>query len=139
MLYKDNQNQQAENHYIWLRQGRIVAAANRLDNQGLISMIARRGWVSESLATEKFQASRSRMAMGLCLKSQGLLTAEQLTLLFSFSNNGGKFLLYLNSKMVNLILIFRAAMPTAEMTGLSMLTNEATIKGLRKACENGQH
>ncbi|MGB3650379.1 MAG: DUF4388 domain-containing protein [Rivularia sp. (in: cyanobacteria)] len=127
---KDNQNQQAQNHYIWLRQGRIVAAANRLDNQGLISMIARRGWVSENLATEKFQASRSRMAMGLCLKSQGLLTAEQLTLLFRsqimgqvsplFELENGKF-----------DFDFQAAMPTAEMTGLSMLTNEATIKGLR--------
>ena len=127
---KDNQNQQAENHYIWLRQGRIVAAANRLDNQGLISMIAQRGWVSERFATEKFQASRSRMAMGLCLKSQGLLTAEQLTLLFRsqimgqvsplFELENGKF-----------DFDFQAAMPTAEMTGLSMLTNEATIKGLR--------
>ena len=42
---KDNQNRGGKNHYIWLRQGRIVAAANRLDNQGLVSMIARRAWV----------------------------------------------------------------------------------------------
>lgn len=127
---KDNENQQAENHYIWLRQGRIVAAASRLDNQGLVSMIARRGWVSESVATEKFQASRSKMAMGLCLKSQGLLTAEQLTLLFRtqimrqvsslFELENGKF-----------DFDFQASIPVAEMTGLSMVTNEATIKGLR--------
>ncbi|MEM9923445.1 MAG: DUF4388 domain-containing protein [Cyanobacteria bacterium P01_D01_bin.50] len=127
---KDNRNQETENHYIWLRQGRIVAAANRLDNQGLVSMIAQRGWVKESIATEKFQASGNKMAMGLCLKSEGLLSAEQLTLLFRaqimgqvsplFELENGKF-----------DCDFQADIPTVEMTGLSMLTTEATIKGLR--------
>ncbi len=127
---KMEQNEQAQNHFIWLRQGRIVAAANNLDERGLVSMIARRGWVSESFVTEKFQASGRKMAMGLCLKSQGLLTAEQLTLLFRaqimgqvsplFELENGKF-----------DFDFQAAIPAAEMTGLSMLTTEATIKGLR--------
>ncbi len=127
---KDDRNQQADNHYIWLRQGRIVAAANRLDGQGLVSMIVRRGWTSENVATEKFQASHGRMAMGLCLKSQGLLTAEKLTLLFRaqimgqvsplFELENGKF-----------DFDFQASIPTAEMTGLSISTAEATLKGLR--------
>lgn len=127
---KDEQNQQDDNHYIWLRQGRIVAAANKLDNQGLASMINRRGWVSKNCATEKFEASGGKMAMGLCLKSQGLVTAEQLTLLFRaqimgqiaplFELENGKF-----------DFDFQASIPAAEMTGLSMLTTEATIKGLR--------
>lgn len=127
---KMEQDEQAQNHFIWLRQGRIVAAASNLDERGLVSMIARRGWVSESSATEKFQASGRKMAMGLCLKSQGLLSAEQLTLLFRaqimgqvsplFELENGKF-----------DFNFQAAIPAAEMTGLSMLTTEATIKGLR--------
>ncbi|MDY6898061.1 MAG: DUF4388 domain-containing protein [Cyanobacteriota bacterium] len=127
---KMEQSQQAQSHYIWLRQGRIVAAANNLDNQGLISMINRRGWVSKSCATEKFEASGRKMAMGLCLKSLGLITAEQLTLLFRaqimgqlsplFELENGKF-----------DFDFQASIPAAEMTGLSMLTTEATIKGLR--------
>ncbi|MGB3638106.1 MAG: DUF4388 domain-containing protein [Rivularia sp. (in: cyanobacteria)] len=127
---KMEQDEQAQNHFIWLRQGRIVAAASNLDERGLVSMIARRGWVSESSAIEKFQASGRKMAMGLCLKSQGLLTAEQLTLLFRaqimgqvsplFELENGKF-----------DFDFQAAIPAAEMTGLSMLTTEATIKGLR--------
>ena len=127
---KDNQNRGGKNHYIWLRQGRIVAAANRLDNQGLVSMIARRAWVKESIATENFRACGSKMAMGLCLKSQGLLSAEQLTLLFRaqimgqvsplFELENGKF-----------DCDFQAQIPAAEMTGLSMITTEATIKGLR--------
>ncbi|MEL6166548.1 MAG: DUF4388 domain-containing protein, partial [Cyanobacteria bacterium J06628_3] len=127
---KMEQTQQAQSHHIWLRQGRIVAAANTLDNQGLVSMINRRGWVSKSCATEKFEASGGKMAMGLCLKSQGLVTAEQLTLLFRaqimgqvsplFELENGKF-----------DFDFQASIPAAEMTGLSMLTTEATIKGLR--------
>jgi len=127
---KIGQSQNAESHYIWLRQGRIVAAANNLDNQGLVSMINRRGWVSKNSATEKFKASGGKMAMGLCLKSQGLITAEQLTLLFRaqimgqvsplFELENGKF-----------DFDFQASIPAAEMTGLSMLTTEATIKGLR--------
>ncbi len=72
----------AQNYYLWLRQGRIVAAANRLDDRGLVSMIAQRSWVSRNIAKEKFEARGGKMAMGLCLKSQGLLSAEQLTLLF---------------------------------------------------------
>ena len=127
---KMEQNQLAQSHYIWLRQGRIVAAANNLDNQGLVSMINRRGWVTKSCAREKFEASGGKMAMGLCLKSQGLVTAEQLTLLFRaqimgqvsplFELENGKF-----------DFDFQASLPVAEMTGLSMLTTEATIKGLR--------
>ena len=35
------------NHYIWLRQGRIEAAANGLDNQGLIKLIVTRKWLSD--------------------------------------------------------------------------------------------
>jgi hypothetical protein len=127
---KDNPHSLAENRYIWLRQGRIVAAANRLDNQGLVSMIAQRSWVKENVVTEKFQACGGKMAMGLCLKSSGLITEEQLTLLFRtqimrqvsplFELDNGKF-----------DFDFQASIPTAEMTGLSMLTTEATIKGLR--------
>ncbi len=127
---KENSHEESQNHYIWLRQGRIVAAANRLDNQGLLSMIVRRGWIKERVAREKFQACGSQMAMGLCLKSMGLLTGEQITLLFRtqimeqvpplFELENGKF-----------DFDFQASIPSAEMTGLSMLTTEATIKSLR--------
>lgn len=127
---KTRDNQQPESHYIWLREGRIVAAADSLDNQGLISIIARRGWINRSSARKILETSSGKMAMGLCLKSQGLLSAEQLALLFRtqimgqisalFELENGKF-----------DFDFKASIPVAEMTGLSMLTAEATIKGLR--------
>ncbi|AFY57040.1 hypothetical protein Riv7116_4621 [Rivularia sp. PCC 7116] len=127
---KNERDESVQNYYIWLRQGRIVAAASKLDNQGLASLINQRGWVSRNSAIKKFQASGGKMAMGLCLKSQGLLSAEQLTLLFRaqimgqvsrlFELENGKF-----------SFDFQAPMPVAEMTGLSMITTEATIKGLR--------
>ena len=128
---KDNSRSVTQNHYyIWLRQGRIIAAANRLDNQGLVSMIARRGWINERIMAEKFQACGGRTAMGLCLKSQGLITAEQLTLLFRTQIMGQVSPLFeLENGKFNFD--SQASIPAAEMTGLSMLTNEAIIKGLR--------
>ncbi|MBV6626825.1 MAG: DUF4388 domain-containing protein [Rivularia sp. (in: Bacteria)] len=127
---KSEQDEPVENHYIWLRQGRIIAAASKLDNQGLVSLINHRGWVSHNCAMEKFQASGGKMAMGLCLKSQGLLSAEQLTLLFRAQIMGQVSRLFeLENGKFNFD--FQAPIPVAEMTGLSMITTEATIKGLR--------
>lgn len=41
----------AKCHYIWVERGRIVAAANQLDEQGLISLIAQQGWFSDRVMT----------------------------------------------------------------------------------------
>ncbi|MEO1429067.1 MAG: DUF4388 domain-containing protein [Cyanobacteria bacterium J06633_8] len=127
---KDERDKPIENYYIWLRQGRIVAAASKLDNQGLVSLINQRGWVNQNTAMEKFQASGGKMTMGLCLKSQGLLSAEQLTLLFRIQIMGQVSRLF---ELDNGKFSFdsQAPIPVAEMTGLSMITTEATIKGLR--------
>ncbi|WP_245939995.1 DUF4388 domain-containing protein [Stenomitos frigidus] len=36
--------------HIWFKQGHIIAAADRLDGQGLVSIIQRRGWISSRVA-----------------------------------------------------------------------------------------
>ncbi|PLZ45376.1 hypothetical protein CBP27_00320, partial [Fischerella thermalis WC542] len=36
-------------YYIWFKQGRVVAAANRLNGQGLVYKIAQRKWLNQSL------------------------------------------------------------------------------------------
>ncbi|BDA73113.1 unknown protein [Calothrix sp. PCC 7716] len=116
--------------YIWLQQGRIVAAAETNENQGLLTLITQRGWMSQDKASKVFQMSPANMAMGLCLKSQGLLQAEQLTLLFRaqitsqvcplFQLRDGQF-----------ELTPQTSLPYAEMTGISIPATEATITGLR--------
>ncbi|NMG06124.1 DUF4388 domain-containing protein [Brasilonema sp. UFV-L1] len=117
-------------HYIWLYQGRIVAAADCLDEKGLVSMIAQRGWVSEEVALKMAQLCRVNTPIGLCLKFQGLLQAEQLKLLFRtqvveqvsalFELKNGQF-----------EFDAQANLPLAEMTGISMPATEVTLIGLR--------
>ena len=78
----DVQPENRENQYIWFNQGRIVAAANRLDQHGLAYMIGQRGWLGEHTALRVAQTCAVKAPIGLSLKNQGLLTVEQLKLLF---------------------------------------------------------
>lgn len=125
------QNQEeVQPYYIWLHQGNIVAAADRSDEKGLISMIAQRGWVSDRAALKLFQSCPVNTPMGLCLKSQGLLQAEQLKLLFRTQVVGLVSNLF---QLSNAQFEFNAKsiLPAAEMTGLSLPATEATLMGLR--------
>lgn len=116
-------------HYIWLHQGRIVAAADRLDNKGLVSMIAQLGFVSDQLALKVSQSCPLNKPMGLYFKSQGLLQPEQLKLLFR------------NQVVEQVSCLFElrdgqfefdsTTLPTAEMTGMSLSAIEATLISLR--------
>jgi hypothetical protein len=115
-----------------LHQGRIMAAADRLDQQGLKLMIAQRGWISERVISRVTQISSCfiNSPLGLCLKSQSLLQPEQLKLLFHsqvlrpictfFQAQDGLFKFEPTSKM-----------PLGEMTGLSMSATEVILMGLR--------
>ena len=119
-----------QSYYIWLLQGRIVAAADRLDGQGLLSMIEQRGFVNADDAANLTQICRSNTPLGLCLKSEGLLQADQLTLLFRTQV----------LKQVSAVLQIEngqfefdptASLPQAEITGLSMPATEVTLLSLR--------
>jgi hypothetical protein len=125
-------NSTKHTHYIWLHQGRLMAAADRLDQQGLTLMIAQRGWISERVISRITQISSCfvNTPLGLCLKSQGLLQPEQLKLLF-------------HSQVLRPICaLFQAqdglfkfeptlALPLGEMTGLSMSASEVILISLR--------
>lgn len=121
---------EAKVYYLWLHQGRIVAAADRADGQGLVSMIAQRGWMTSQAALKVFQSSPTNTPMGLCLKSQGLLQADQLNLLFRTQVVGLVSDLF---QLANGHFDFdaKSTMPPAEMTGLSLPANEGTLMGLR--------
>lgn len=123
-------NQQLQSYYIWLLQGRIVAAADRLDGQGLLSMIEQRGLLSDRVASKIPQICSLNAPLGLCLKTQGLLQAEQLTLLFRTQ---------VIKQVASLLQIKdgkfefdpTASLPQAEITGLNMPATEVTLMGLR--------
>jgi hypothetical protein len=128
----ENQNNAKQIYYIWLHQGRVVAASDRLDQQGLTLMIAQRGWISERVISRVTHISSCfiNSPLGLCLKSQGLIQPEQLKLLFNgqvlrpvcalFQIKNGEF------KFEPI-----SALPLGEMTGLSMSATEVILIGLR--------
>ncbi|MBD2182969.1 DUF4388 domain-containing protein [Planktothrix sp. FACHB-1355] len=118
-----------KSYYIWFQQGRIVAAGDRLDGQGLISKIVEKGWLSQRAIQRLQKLSQQEAPLGLTLKAQGALQAEQLNSLFTaqireicgfFNIHSGKF-----------DFDCRATLPTAEMTGLSIPAMEVALAGLR--------
>lgn len=119
-----------KSYYIWLRDGRIIAAANQLDGSGLMSLIKQRKWHNEETLAKMGALCPVGSAWGLCLKSQGLLEADHLKILFSVQ---------VLRQVCNLFTLeegffsFDANVPLSlqEMTGLSTPANEVTLSGLR--------
>jgi hypothetical protein len=118
-------------YYIWAYKGRIVAAANRLDHQGLVSLIDRRKWVSERVFDRLVHwGCPIDKPLGLYLKNQGALQAEQLKRLFQVQVLQQVCALF-QLKEAEFSFDQNASIPTREMTGLSILATEATLMGLR--------
>ncbi|AFZ59550.1 DUF4388 domain-containing protein [Anabaena cylindrica FACHB-243] len=119
-------------YYIWLHQGRVVSAADRLDQQGLTLMIAQRGWISERVISRVTQISSCfiNSPLGLCLKSQGLVQPEQLKLLFNSQVLRPVCSLF---QVKDALFKFEptSSLPLGEMTGLSMSATEVILIGLR--------
>lgn len=116
--------------HIWLHNGRVVAAGDRLDNRGLARLIEQRGWITETNRPEVERLIQANVPLGLNLKSLGILHPDQLKLLFSvqvlrqvcslFQVEAGQF--RFDAKV---------DLPRAEMTGLSLPATETTLMGLR--------
>ncbi|NER96546.1 MAG: DUF4388 domain-containing protein [Symploca sp. SIO1B1] len=112
--------------YIWFSQGHVVAAAKRLDNQGLLRLINQQSWCSDRVTSKLAQICPQDTAVGEYLLSQGVLQAQHLQRLFSlqvlqpistcFSLKKGRFEF---ETKVNL--------PMMEMTGVSQSTTEVTL------------
>ncbi len=118
-------------HYIWVNQGRIIAAASRLDRRGLISLIAKRGLlpVRGAIGLARHYASSDR-PLGLRFRAEGLLSTEHLKLLFR---------LQITRQICALFELEEAwfqiesacLLPLEEMTGLSILATQVTLPSLR--------
>jgi hypothetical protein len=105
--------------YIWVHQGNIVAAAHRLDQQGLVSLIAKHQGVRNRIVAELAESCPLDQPLGLCLKNRFVLETKQLKRLFQiqvlqkvcalFEFKEGKFEFDQS-----------VSIPTREMTGLSV-------------------
>ena len=118
-------------HYIWVYQGYIVAAANRLDNQGLVSLITQCKWISDRVFDKLLRlCCPIDQPLGLSLKNHRVLGTGQLEQLFQIQLLQQVSLLF---QLQDAEFIFdpNASISTREMTGLSVPATEATLMGLR--------
>jgi hypothetical protein len=86
--------------------------------------------LGDRAASRLAQACNVNTPMGLCLKSQGVLTAEQLKLLF-YAQVMQQVCALFTLKDGWFQFDARTPLPTAEMTGLSAPATEVTLAGLR--------
>lgn len=117
-------------HFIWLNQGRIIAAADQQDYRGLVRMIVQRKWVDEGKLRRLVLQSPTSSALGAMLKSQNLLSADQLRLLFTAQVIRQICALF---ELVNgwYQFVGNVQPPFLEMTGLSAPAKEVILPGLR--------
>lgn len=119
-------------HYIWVQKGRIVAVANRLDQQGLVSMIEQYRVVSDRVFDKLVHwCCPISEPLGLYLRNQGVLRTKQLKQLFDvqvlqqvyalFQLNDGQFRFDQD-----------VPPPTREMTGLSVSAGDLNRLSLAK-------
>jgi hypothetical protein len=117
-------------HYLWVRRGRIVAAANRLDDRGLVSSIVQRQWASNRVIAKLAQLCPKGKPLGLALNEQGVLETKQLRRLFQMQVLQQVCTLF-QIKDGHFKFEPHAPIPAREMTGFSAPATEATLVGLR--------
>ncbi len=120
----------ADSYYIFFHHGNIAAASTTLDHQGLQRLLEKRGWLRSTTVQKILPLCPANSSIGLCLKSQGAIDAEQLRLLFR-----QQVLTPIPQLFTIKEGIFKFddhhPLPYQEMTGLSASPMEITLAGLR--------
>src|ERR687885_246295 len=119
-------------HYMWVYKGHIVVAANRLDQQGLISLIEQLQVVSDRVFDKLIHwCCPIQEPLGLYLKQQGVLQA--VAALFKLKDGEFKF-------------EQNVPIPTREMTGLMVAAGalnqydliQVILKDIDNCCLNSK-
>ncbi len=121
----------SSNHYLWFQSGRLVAMARNRERTSLLLMLEKRGWITtKTIQRLLSKTEKLEEPLGQYLKSHGVLTAEQLQIIFHaqilqpvcslFKLNQARFAFNTDARLAK-----------AEMTGLSVSADEAILLGLR--------
>jgi hypothetical protein len=121
---------------LWIENGRIIAVTAGMDGKELLTTIGQRKLIPQQQINQIVsQIYQINLPMGIYLKSQGLLDAEQLRLLYHaqtiaplaqlFEFNHGKF--QFNAIRANSTRVLACS----EMTGIGLTAREIGMKGLR--------
>lgn len=122
--------QSGKDHYLWFQDGQIVAIAEHLASQGLLSMIKQRGWIDSEMLNLVSEYSQVKQPLGLYLKAKGVLTEEQLQVLFHAQVIQPVCALF-KIQVGRFVFDTQATLPKTEMTALSLSASEAILLGLR--------
>jgi hypothetical protein len=119
------------NYYLWFQGGRLMAMAQNLHQTTLLAMLQQRRWLTPEAMESTIAFSRQlEQPLGIYLKSKGLLSAEQLKLIFHAQVIQPVCSLF---KLYNARFSFDPKQPLvrSEMTGLSISGTEVSLLGLR--------
>jgi hypothetical protein len=112
-------------HYLWFKQGRVVAAANQLNDKCLVSLIHQYPWVSQRVVNKLVEFCPSNKPLGWYLKNQGALKIEHLEHLFQIQITQQLCAVFA-LKDAHFDFEFNVSTSTLEMTGLSVSANVLT-------------
>lgn len=128
---KDSVAVPSVSHYIWFKSGRLVAMAKNRDLTSLLLMLEQRRWISTAEIHKILSETQElEHSLGEHLKSQGILTAEQLQVIFHAQVLQPVCSLFKLQK-ARFVFSAKTKLAKAEMTGLSVSANEASLLGLR--------
>lgn len=125
-----SQSSSTSTYYIWFYQGRIVTVANRLNQQGLVSLLVQRQWLDNRRLAQLIQSCPLNQPLGSHLKKCGALDTQQLKLLFQMQVLQPMHSLF-QLKQAVFEFSSNVSMPMQEMTGLSLVATEVTLIALR--------
>ncbi len=121
----------SQNYYLWFHGGQVVAMARNLERTSLLLMLEQRRWITTTAIQEILQHNgKLEQSLGDHLKAQGILTTEQLQVIFHAQVLQPVCSLF---KLQTAHFAFdpKKRPAKAEMTGLNVSASEAGLVGLR--------
>ncbi len=119
--------------YIWFRRGRIIAAADRLDGKGLLTLMHRRGWLDGIGKPELQEFASMLIPLGVYLRVRAKgkpIKPDQLKLMF-YSQVMRQVCRLFEFPAGSFEFDGKIALPMSEMTGQMMPPTEVTLAALR--------
>lgn len=117
-------------HFLWFDQGNLVAASNRLDGLGLLTLLQNRALLRDSTLPRLLRQCPAKTALGQFLRDNTLLSHRQLKSLFASQVLNRTYVL-LQALNVNFVFQPLYPFPYLEMTGVKIQATEITLPSLR--------
>lgn len=117
-------------HYFWFEQGNLVAASQRLDGLGLLTLLRQRSLLQSSTLPQLLRQCPPKLALGSFLQQKAVLTTKQLQSFFAHQ------VLRNTCRMIQVSNVRFAfypgyPFPYLEMTGIKIHATDITLPSLR--------